>query len=596
MPRAPLWLAGLAGLCCACAEAPAPGLRLIEFRQREVEHVALNEELAFFFSAPLDPSSVTSESLRIVDEEGLEARGERRVRGRALTFLPDLPCAPDLSDGGFRPKRRYRVLLGGFPRPDGLRSVDGALLAQGLVLGFATAGPGDPSPMFLDPFRGPFRLQPRGRPGHVVELEDGRLVLEYGEALEPSSVPRCRFLLSRTTPGAPELQTTVELIENRPDRAALAVTLAGELARPDGRLPGGTYYLTMPVRELRTLGGRRVDPGWPAPFLHLVVPPERVPVDLSGPRSLAEERPAGCDGTAQWDAERGALRLRFPTAAGSGADGPAGAAQALGTRDLHATRLEIEAGATLDLGAQRGPLVLRSQTTLVVRGHLLRRASPGPAGALGGLREDPPTEELLEEALRAPARRGALEPWVARLIEPGRSWSAEPWLVLVAGGDLWIPEGGALEVDGNLVLVAGGRIRIEGRALVRGNVWSSEEGLNLAAQGGRIRPLPLRIDEPTLNPLRTSLVFGALTRRVPWPSAFRCARTWLLGRSGAGELDATLLAEPGAPGVRASAAGSARFLLRLALGPAPGEPWDPPALERLEVEGLAGEPAGLERP
>src|SRR5688572_17312071 len=114
---APLFLA--AG--CGGGEG-ARALRLLEFRQQDFDSVALNEELLFYFSSELDRSSITSDSVRVLDPWGREVAGTRSVRGDALSFLPDLPCASDLSDGGLQPEATYRVVLGGFPRPDGIRS------------------------------------------------------------------------------------------------------------------------------------------------------------------------------------------------------------------------------------------------------------------------------------------------------------------------------------------------------------------------------------------------------------------------------------------------------------------------------------------
>jgi hypothetical protein len=586
------WFLALVGLAPACVEPPPPSLHLLEFRQQGVNTVALNEELTFFFSGPLDASSVTSESVRVLDEDGFEARGERRVRGNALTFLPDLPRASDLSDGGFRPGRRYRAILAGFPCPDGLRSLAGGFLSAGLVLEFATAGAGDPAPMFLDAFRGPFRLQPRGRSSRAVELEDGRLVLEYGEALEPSSVPASRFLLSRATPGAPELTIRARLIENRRDYAALELSPVGPDGTPLARLPGGKYYLSLAGNELRTLGGREVPPGWPA--LMLSVPPERIALDLGARGALSGELPAGCDGSARLEPDRGMLRLRFPAAAGDGRAGSLRAEELGPERDLHATRIEVEADRTVDLSTLSGPVVLRSQGLLCIRGRLVRRGTSTAARIGGAEVRDPPTEELERLSEREARDWAPLSPWLARLIEPGQSWANEPWTVLIAGGDLWIPAGGSLEVDGNLVLVAGGRIRVEGRAVSHADLWSSEGGQNIAARRNSI--LPLTLDEPRTNPLRAPLVVGVLTRAHP-RAASGDLQTWLFGHGGRGRLAAALVEEPISSPIGVSAPSAVRFLIRLEVGPGAGEPWDPPLLERLEVEGLAPLPGPApERP
>ena len=116
-----LFLGGL-GPGCSRAEGASPPLELLTFKQSGAADVCLNELLAFNFSEELDRSSVTPQSVRISDPSGAAARGRLQVDGARLTFEPELPLAADLSDGGLRPGTRYTVELGGFPRPDGIRS------------------------------------------------------------------------------------------------------------------------------------------------------------------------------------------------------------------------------------------------------------------------------------------------------------------------------------------------------------------------------------------------------------------------------------------------------------------------------------------
>jgi hypothetical protein len=572
-----------------CGAAPGEvALRLLEFRQRDLDSVALNEELALFFSSPLDPSSVTSDSVRVLDEDGREARGERRVRGNALSFLPALPCARDLSDGGLRPGHAYRIVLGGFPRPDGIRSSSGVLLSAGLVLTFRTAEIGS-SPLFLDPYRGPFRLQPRGR---RTQLEDGSLVLEYGEPLDPTSVPGCRFEL---TPGSRELEplpTVARLIENRRDGAALRIELADPNHPGATTLPPGKYFLNMPGNELRTLGGRAVEAGWAN--LPLVVPPTRVTLDLAALRPRFDERPPGASGTATWDAASASLRLRFPAAAGNGAEGSVELVACPARADLQSTTLLVPEGRVVDLGGLVGPVVLRAQTSLEIRGRLTRHGAANE--------HDPLTGELLAAAV-ASAPHEPLGRWLERLLAPDQPWAHEPWTVLIAGGDLSIPSSGSIEVEGTLVLVAGGTIRADGPAHSGGNLWRSSAGGGNLATHGRNLTLPLELDEPRENPLRTSLRVGGYTAAFPWAPRACDWRLVLSGHEGRGVLDARFL--QALPGTREErllrdpselVAGPARVLVWLEYAPAPGDPWDPPALERIELEALpAHEPASAPR-
>lgn len=590
----------LAGTNVACGDDLAHRtLRLIEFRQRDSSSVALNEELVFYFSEDLDRTSITSDSLRFLDPEGAEVAGERVVRGSTLSFKPELPCASDLSDGGLRPGTSYRVVLGGFPRLDGIRSQAGELLSASLVLDFRTASIGS-SPLFLDPFLGPFPLFPLGMRSLPIEIEQGFIVLEHREALDPSSVPACRFALSHYLPGAdvPQLvPTQLHLIRNKRNQALLLLEPlgAGGIVQ---RLQPGRYYLEMPGRELRTLGGRVVEPGWK--LLEFVVRRPRIEVDFGSGRGLASELPPGCDGTASWSEGGGGLRVRYPAAAGIGAEGPVELRQAPAASDLHSTRLTIPEDATVDLAAHVGPAVLRSQTSLDVRGRLTRTGQ--------GLRHDPlvldPLEEELERAALAPESAWApLTPFLARMLDDSQSRARErePWTVLIAGGDILVPEGGSIEVDGPLLLVAGGWIRVEGSVVARGDIWRSSGGGGGVVSHASNRPLPLLLDAPTTNPLRAPLVLGALTTALPWSPRDGDWKTQLSGLEGAGRIAVEFLQE--APGGQSRllddpgelVAGPVRVLVRLELGAGHGEPWEPPYLERLRLEAEPADPLATAR-
>ena len=584
----------LLGANVACGDSLAHRtLRLIEFRQRDSTSVALNEELVFYFSEDLDRTSITSDSLRFLDPEGAEVAGERVVRGNMLAFKPELPCASDLSDGGLRPDTSYRVVLGGFPRLDGIRSQPGELLSASLVLEFRTAAIGA-SPLFLDPFLGPFPLFPLGMRALPIEIEQGVILLEHREALDPSSVPACRFALTHYLPGTDEprlIPTQPRLIRNRRNQALLLLEPLG----PGGivqRLAPGRYYLEMLGRELRTLGGRPVEPGWKV--LEFVVRRARIEVNLDSGQGLSSDPPPGCDGTAAWIEGREGLRVRYPAAAGTGSAGAVTLSEAPTAADLQATRLLVPAGSTVDLSPRQGPLVLRSQTTLEVRGRLTRSV---PSPRSDPLILDPLREELERAELAPESVRATLTAFLARMLDDSqpRAGEREPWTVLVAGGDILVPEGGAIEVDGPLILVAGGWIRVEGTVVAHG-VWRTPGGGGGIVSHARNRVLPLVLDPPDTNPLRTPLVVGALTARFPWSPRDGDWKTQLSGLEGAGRIAIEYLQEvPGGPARLFDdpgelVAGPVRVLVRLERGAGHGEPWAPPFLEHLRLEAEPADP------
>src|SRR5262249_29210405 len=136
--------------------------------------------------------------------------------------------------------------------------------------------------------------------------------------------------------------------------------------------------------------------------------------------------------------------------------------------DLRATRLAIPAGAVVDLSESPGSLVLRSQTSIEVRGRLVRHGT--------GRASDPLTQELEGAEALPGSHRPSFSSWLQSLLHPEQPGSRGPWTVLIAGGDLRVAKGASIEVDGPLVLVAGGLIRVEGTVHTSGRLWRSLGG------------------------------------------------------------------------------------------------------------------------
>jgi hypothetical protein len=563
---------GTAGLFTAgCLERPAEErpLELLRFRQIDGRNVCLNEDLDFFFSDELDRTSITQESVRISDEQGHSVEGAFRLREKVLSFQPELPRAGDLSDGGLKPGSRYRVVLGGFPRPDGIRSRTGTLLSATLVLSFETARLGGEHPLFLDPFAGTKPLLPVS-----TNLGSGEPIrLECGEALDPTSVSGADFELSRfegrgervVIPLSARLklnQRRRAVLELEPERASLAASA----------LDPGVYYLRMVDRGLKTLGGRSVEPSWkdPQPLTLRVFGAQIGELDvdfaLPDPRglALAPEEPAGPDGTAAWIEGRPDVGVRFPAAAGDGREGdlelrsaPAAGVQASG--------LLVPAGALIDLSEQRGLVVLAAQRAFEVRGRLVRRA------------QERSSRTLLDELERLVERPRESWPDLSSWLAEARSLD-EPWTVLIAGGDLRIPEGGSIEVDGPLLLVAGGWIRVKGRVDAI-DVWRTPEARgNISGRDHLANPL--------VAPLRLAAVSRSFRPRhglTSWRPAevkvHGTARVSFLGtRTIEGRVEEI---GPSEDLMLLGDCAEVRVLIELEVPASTGEPWDPPRVEEL---------------
>jgi hypothetical protein len=157
----------------------------------------LNEPLRLDFSAPIDPASVASGAIRLVhDGDGTPVRGRFRCEGATLTFVPEAPAAPDLSDAAFLPGARVKLEVTGLPRLTALRSLSG----EGLATGFTERRPALPrardwitapcAELFVDPVPGPPELLSR-----TARLVGGRITLRFSEPLDPRTVAAARFRL-----------------------------------------------------------------------------------------------------------------------------------------------------------------------------------------------------------------------------------------------------------------------------------------------------------------------------------------------------------------------------------------------------------------
>lgn len=556
----------LAFAACRPPSEPAPRTLVHRLtRPEDPSAVRLNEDLVFHFSGEIDRTSVTHDCVRITDAQGRPARGRLDVDGTRVRFVPATVLAPDLSDGGYVPGATYQVEIAGFPRPDGLRGVDGAPLASTYRWSFRVvevANGGGPFFEDRDPDRvRPLRLFPapqsvpklrreEEKPSGGTELryELGPLdaiYLRCEEPLDPSSLVDGAFAL-RSRQGL-EVRLRPRLLENEPDAAlrprpsrarsssppeawqrelrAALVELAPVTRLSSGLNSPWSLVFYPEVRTTRVVPVAFL-PGFPA--LPVLVPHFRsgAPRDLGGHPvwepalvqvsfSVVERDRDG--GRGAWLEEFVDTRLRS-TLAIPGADGTATWSDS-GRVEVRFPKAAGD-GRQLDveLGGPQTFRDLHSVRAFVPPGRTCTlNPNPGPVvvRAQGSLRIAGRLERATTGRSTFQFGREKLSAWIDRALAVPADVAAREldWTVLVAGGDLVVE--GEIDVSTPILLVAGGRIRVTGT--VRGGqptqVFRLGEGGGAGLAASNVEDLEL--DAPEQNPLRSPLRFAVLSGPLP---------------------------------------------------------------------------------
>ncbi|MBL9079834.1 MAG: Ig-like domain-containing protein [Planctomycetes bacterium] len=417
----------------------------------EAAPLLLNDSITVYFSAPVQPLSVTEDSVTVLDEAGRQVRGALRVASNWVTFEPEPPLAADLRDGSFRPGATYRLQLAGSPRPDAIRSVDGRRLAAAKVWSIPIAATGP----LLRPLAPdvPFLLRLPDLP-QPVPMDAPRLRLHFTQPLLPSSVlpesvqvrllrnlevlvPRSVRVL--TTPRIdPYPGCTLEVDLGSQPRLAAGGTLA--LAKGDFV----SVELVAGASALTDYSGTPVLPGsvqWWS-------------IAEGGSLALAEwpageKTFAGDDALAPcFEVRGGAVRPRVRVEAGDGALGafrptrdtvlrPGEAfdrgdgtlVQSRGD-DFPFTVFEVPAGVTVTVDATNGPARILVCGGARIAGVLQLVGKPAPLRVHG---IETPAAELLASAAVALLAAGDLYVHGAIRCEPSTSLELSPLTLLTAG-------------------------------------------------------------------------------------------------------------------------------------------------------------------
>ena len=516
--------------------------------------MALNDDLRLIFNEVLEPTSITSQSVRLVNKATQRAvKGRWLIQGKELRFQPRGALRPDLIDGSFQPGSEYVLFLDGFPLLTGPRSVQGAGLAHSIRHSFRTqpwnvdaAGPqvgGSGRPELLRDASpdGAAVLQLRpGDPGasDATPLAwDADLLLSCDEPLDPRWFrPEDFEVRERRTqqvwrspfpePAYGSLKSvqvaSISLFRNEDEdedardasggaAAVLRVKFADSLPLRDGSRGAFELVLKPGVRD----GGGICDYSGHAAF--------RRPIQFRAVRSDAFTREhsgsydfefsdaqdfaplldPGSDGTALWS-DTGRLKVRYPRAAGDGSAGRSVLGTSFTANDLHGTRVLVPQGQQTHLTGE-GLVVIRAQGRIDIEGRLTRALPEGSA----------PEAIWDPKAVETSGSTQTLTEWLAEA-----KLRDAPWTVIIAGGDLVVR--GKIDVDTPLLLVAGGMIRGVGApGAARNQVWllgaggfESMPSSSDATASPNVTP-PLIIDEPNFNPLVEPLSFVAISSEVP---------------------------------------------------------------------------------
>jgi len=620
---------GAAAPACNDAASSEPGLNLVGARPEPETALLLNDDIRLTFDVPIDATTVTRDTVRlvhrVVDAEGgateVPAAGTWEVDGRGIRFIPDGVTNEALSDGGYVPGATYELTVSGFPFLAAVRSMEGAALARSVSLTYSIVSVTEGATVLRDASldrTARLEIHPSARGAEATRpLEwNEPLRLACDEPLDPRTIHPNEYEVreyrdpgdeshSEKKPAVIAVQRMV-LEANGSEGmeagggARIVVYLAQPLPITDGR---GPVQFVFQARAGSTPSLRDFSdgPAFRGPILFHAArqdlisseTEESYEFEFTDDLDFVPVLDPESDGTARWDGS-GRVGIRYPAAAGDGADGAVTLRGSEARSDIRATRLAIAEGETVTLNGD-GLVVLRAQGRIDLAGRLVRAAPSTEAPPMW----DPNRRWFAENAREAEC----LSAWLARARATGA-----PWTVIIAGGDLVVT--GQIDVGTPLLLVAGGRIRGTGTPQApAGQLWLLGDGggfdlphhLDPGAHPNVVPPLV--IDEPLGNPLVEPLTFIAISSPVPKGRSLRArldadvfgsggpAGSYLVqylradalkgGEQGLGQ--AVRYDEPnGALELGSPDGGAVRLRIVLVVRPGPGA-WEPPYVDRVRL-------------
>lgn len=581
----------------ACSRGPEPGqeLTLQGFRPLQGQRILLNEPLSLTFSRDVDPSTITPSSLWVEDDEGRRCSGQWRLQGsRWLRFWPRTVTGSNLLGGGYRPGRKHVVRVVGFPDVGGLRGLDGVPLDQSYRVPFEVSDPGPQDQAFLD--FSPYGCEPLMVGTHPnglrAPVQEGEPIRMWcAEPLDPRSMHSEDFSIwfhpwnpARGAPTAtPFCGVRLSMVQNRHSELLLQNEAAAVLeCRPEKLLDprlNGQYSLRVD-RKVRLVDYSGHSP-WPpvgasgprSEFFFRVEPVDaqgqsQLRLDFLDREHLSSQEVPWADGEVQL--KPGRLTVAMPACIGSGSEGELILRGDVSKGDRHGVRVFVPQDQSAILSAEPGPVVLRSQGSWMQLGDIKRNTGTGWDSTPGDWMAAHPgasVDELLQFAT-----------------ESGRNWT-----VLIAGGDLVLK--GKFQVDTPVLLVAGGRIRVEVPvACPVGELYKVGDGGG-SADTQPMRTLNLTLPEPGMNPLRVAQRYAMVTSSLPrWVAErYEWEQLSVGARDGSGRAEVFFLPHKGPVELdrcvthpRALPPNDPLRILVL-LTVEPGGTWDPPTVDFIHL-------------
>lgn len=390
--------------------------------------VLLNDALTVYFSEPLQPLSVTSDSVSLLDEDGHHVPGELQVGSNWVAFVPEPPLAKDLTDGSFRPGGRYSLQLSGGPRVDRIRSeqdrwLDSVVSYDVFVAERNQVPNGLPAILRPPASDLPFMLRLSEAPLKKVAADAPRLQLHFTLPVLPSSVSRDSLRIQLHDPPEVLVPRSVRVVASPLDNypgSTIEIDLGAIPEREDGtsRALRKDDWIHVTVRANGGLVDYAGNPPLPttAPQFWSVVAGRSVPIcewPAHGPvDQSAGDRGAGKDDDlhAGFEMHGSTMRPRVRVEAGNGS---LGAFRPTGDMTLRAgqtfdpgdgrvvastgstfafTSLHIPAGVTISIDAQDGPVQVLATGGMRIDGKLRLL---GPPTLLPPGRYTQPVRELV---------------------------------------------------------------------------------------------------------------------------------------------------------------------------------------------------------